>query len=185
MVYLRSWYCIGIINCGNSDCMYVGIKLDGPDSWPRSWGHHNNGTEFRNALLENFCIENGITQQFFAPRTPQKNGVVERKNRTLIEAARKILQDVDLPTSFWAEAMNTTCYIQNRTLINKSIGNRPYFIMRGRNTTSKNLHVFGSKCYILKDNSEHIGKFDSKSYWSNFSRIFLGRIAYRVYVIDH
>ena len=123
----------------------------------------DNGTEFRNALIENFCIENGITQEFFAPRTPQKNGVVERKNRTLIEATRTMLQDADLPTSFWAEAINTACYIQNRTLINKSVGNTPYFIMRGRKPNVKHLHVFGSKCYILKDNSEHIGKFDSKA----------------------
>ena len=60
----------------------------------------DNGTEFRNALLENFFVENGITQEFFAPRTPQQNGVVERKNRTLIEAARTMLQDADLSTSF-------------------------------------------------------------------------------------
>ena len=97
----------------------------------------DNGTEFRNALLENYCIENGITQEFSAPRTPQQNGVVERKNRTLIEAARTMLQDADLPTSFWAEAINTTCYTQNRTLINKSVGNTPYFIMRGRKPTCK------------------------------------------------
>ena len=135
----------------------------------------DNGTEFRNALLENFYIENGITQQFSAPRTPQQNGVVERKNRTLIEAARTMLQDADLPTSFWAEAINTACYIQNRTLINKSVGNTPYFIMRGRKPTTKHLHVFGSKCYILKDNYEHIGKFDSKALEAIFLRIFFGK----------
>ena len=110
----------------------------------------DNGTEFWNALLENFCVENGITQEFSAPRTPQQNGVVERKNKTVIEAARTMLQDANLPTIFWAEAINTTCYIQNRTLINKSVGNIPCFIMRGRKPTVKHLHVFGSKCYILK-----------------------------------
>ena len=85
-----------------------------------------------------------------------KMGVVERKNRTLIEAARTMLQDADLPTSFWSKAINTACYIQNRTLINKSVGNTPYFIMRGGKPTVKHLHVFGRKCYILEDNFEHI-----------------------------
>ena len=134
----------------------------------------DNGTEFRNALLEFFCIENSITQQFSAPRTPQQNGVVERKNRTLIEAARTILHDADLPTSLWAEAINTTCYIQNRTLVNKSVGNTPYFIMRGRKPTAKHLHVFGSKY-----------KFDSKALEANFLRYSLERTSYRVYVIPH
>ena len=82
----------------------------------------DNGTEFKNATLEAFCKESGISQQFSAPRTPQQNGVVERKNRTLIEAARTMLLDAKLPTCFWAEAVSTACYIQNRTLINKNTG---------------------------------------------------------------
>ena len=93
-----------------------------------------------------------------------------------------MLQDADLPTSFWAEAINTACYIQNRTLINKYVGNTPYFIMRGRKPTAKHLHVFGSKCYILKDNSEHIGKFDSKALEAIFLGYSLERTAYRVYL---
>ena len=67
------------------------------------------------------------TQQFSTHRTPQQNGVVERKNRTLIEAARTMLQDANLPTSFWAKAINTACYIQNRTLINKFCWNHTLF----------------------------------------------------------
>ena len=96
-----------------------------------------------------------------------------------------MLHDVDLPTSLWAEAINTACYIQNRTLINKSVENTPYFIMRGRKPTVKHLHVFGSKCYILKENYEHIGKFDSKALESVFLGYSLERTTYRVYVIDH
>jgi transposase InsO family protein len=67
----------------------------------------DNGTEFKNSTLREFCEEKGITQTFSAPRTPQQNGVVERKNRTLIEAARTMLEDSRLPTYFWAEAINT------------------------------------------------------------------------------
>ena len=74
----------------------------------------DNGTEFKNTILEAFCKENGISYQFFAPRTPQQNGVVERKNRTLIEAARTLLLDSNLPTYFWAEAVSTACYIKKQ-----------------------------------------------------------------------
>ena len=125
-----------------------------------------------------------LLNSFSAPITPQQNGVVERKNRTLIEAARTMLQDANLPTSFWAEAINIACYIQNRTLVNKLVGNTPYFIMRRRKPTSKHLHVFGSKCYILKDNSEYVGKFDSKAFEAIFLGYSLERTTYRVYVID-
>ena len=96
-----------------------------------------------------------------------------------------MLQDANLPTSFWVEAINTTCYIQNRILINKSVGNTPYFIMRGRKPTTKHLHVFGSKCFIIKDNVEHIGKFDSKAFEAIFLGYSLERTTYKVYVIDH
>ena len=70
----------------------------------------DNGTKFRNAILSEFCKGKGIVQEFSATRTPQQNGVVERKNRTLVEAARKMLQDAKLPTSFWEEVVNTACY---------------------------------------------------------------------------
>ncbi|MGM9241649.1 hypothetical protein ACTFGL_05175, partial [Campylobacter jejuni] len=65
----------------------------------------DNGTEFRNSTMEEFCKERGVVQQFSAPGTPQQNGVVERKNRTLIEAARTMLDEAKLPTYFWAEAV--------------------------------------------------------------------------------
>ncbi|KAJ9565015.1 hypothetical protein OSB04_000981 [Centaurea solstitialis] len=67
----------------------------------------DNGTEFKNANLNSFCEEKGIERQYSAPRTPQQNGVAERRNRTLIEAARTMLADSKLPITFWAEAVNT------------------------------------------------------------------------------
>ncbi|KAL8107223.1 hypothetical protein AgCh_023874 [Apium graveolens] len=82
----------------------------------------DNGTEFRNAILSGFCKSKDIVQGFSASRTPQQNGVVERKNRTLVEVARTMLQDVRLPTNFWEEAVNTACYTQNIYLINKAHG---------------------------------------------------------------
>ncbi|KAL8146548.1 hypothetical protein AgCh_004323 [Apium graveolens] len=79
----------------------------------------DNGTEFKNLIMEEFCKNHGIKQEFSAPGTPQQNGVVERKNRTLIEAARTMLEEAKLPTYFWAEGVQTACFTQNATLINK------------------------------------------------------------------
>ncbi|GJY88886.1 putative ribonuclease H-like domain-containing protein [Tanacetum coccineum] len=73
-----------------------------------------NGTEFKNRVMLEFCGEKGIKQEFSNARTPQQNGVAERMNRTLIEAARTMLADSHLPTTFWAEAVNTACYTFNR-----------------------------------------------------------------------
>ena len=70
----------------------------------------DNGTEFKNSIMEEFCKEHGIKQEFSAPGTPQKNGVVQRKNMTLIEAARTMLDEAKLPTSFWAEAVQTAYF---------------------------------------------------------------------------
>ncbi|GJZ80002.1 putative ribonuclease H-like domain-containing protein [Tanacetum coccineum] len=74
----------------------------------------DNGTEFKNNEMNQFCQMKGIKREFSVARTPQQNGVAERKNRTLIEAARTMLADSLLPTTFWAEAINTACYVQNR-----------------------------------------------------------------------
>nr|GEZ11825.1 ribonuclease H-like domain-containing protein [Tanacetum cinerariifolium] len=77
----------------------------------------DNGTEFKNADLNQFCGLKGIKREFSVPRTPQQNGIAERKNRTLIEAARTMLADSLLPIPFWAEAVNTACYVQNKVLV--------------------------------------------------------------------
>ncbi|KAL8126284.1 hypothetical protein AgCh_013535 [Apium graveolens] len=117
-------------------------------------------------------------------RIPQQNGVVERKNITLVEAARTMLQDAKMPTSFWEEAINTVCYNRNKYLINKIHGKSPYSIMSKRKPTVKHIHVFGSKCYILKDNSEYVGKFDSKVFEAIFVGYSLEKTTYKVSVID-
>ncbi|GJW70450.1 putative ribonuclease H-like domain-containing protein [Tanacetum coccineum] len=76
----------------------------------------DNGTEFKNRDMLEFCGNKGIKQEYSNARTPQQNGVAERMNRTLIEAARTMLADSLLPTTFWAEAVSTACYIFNRIL---------------------------------------------------------------------
>ena len=70
----------------------------------------DHGTEFRNSVLETFCEDKGISQNFSAVRNPEQNGVAKRQNRTLIEAARTMLREAGLKTHFWAEAVNSTCF---------------------------------------------------------------------------
>nr|GEZ16695.1 putative ribonuclease H-like domain-containing protein [Tanacetum cinerariifolium] len=83
-----------------------------------------------------FCRMKGIKRKFSVPRTPQQNGITEKKNRTLIEAARTMLADSLLPIPFWAEAVNTACYVQNRVLVTKPHNKTPYKLLHGRTPSS-------------------------------------------------
>jgi transposase InsO family protein len=74
----------------------------------------NNGTEFKNSKIEGFLEEEGIKHEFSSPYTPQQNGVVERKNITLLDMARTMLDEYKTPDRFWAEESNTVCYSINR-----------------------------------------------------------------------
>ncbi|KAJ9561101.1 hypothetical protein OSB04_006261 [Centaurea solstitialis] len=122
----------------------------------------DHGTEFKNSTLETFFDQKGISQNFSSVRTPQQNGVAERRNRTLIEAARSMLSEANLATQFWAEAVNTACYTQNRSLIVKRFRRTPYELFRNRKPSIEHLHIFSCVCYIL-NNKDNLGKFDSKS----------------------
>ncbi len=140
----------------------------------------DNGTEFRNTNLDSFCENKGIYRQYSAARTPQQNGVAERRNRTLIEAARTMLADSQLPVTFWAEAVNTACYVQNRVLIVKSKSKTPYELYVGRKPNINFLKPFGCQCTILKQ-KDYLGKFDTKSddgYFVGYSSVSM---AYRVF----
>nr|GEZ68894.1 hypothetical protein [Tanacetum cinerariifolium] len=96
----------------------------------------DNGTKFKNKTLAKFFDEVGITQQFSAARTPQQNGVMERRNRTLVEAARTMLTFVNLPSFLWAEAIATTCFTQNRVIIHKRFDKTPYELINKRKPIS-------------------------------------------------
>ncbi|KAJ9557913.1 hypothetical protein OSB04_012527 [Centaurea solstitialis] len=114
----------------------------------------DNGTEFRNAKLQSFLEDVGISHNFSAVRTPQQNGVVERKNRTLVEAARSMMAHSGVPQSFWAEAVSTACYTQNRTLIVKRTGKTAYEMVEQRKPNIDYFRVFGCKCYVLNDQDD-------------------------------
>ncbi|GKE64086.1 putative ribonuclease H-like domain-containing protein [Tanacetum coccineum] len=89
----------------------------------------DNGTEFKNNDINQFCGIKGIKREFSVARTPQQNGVAKRKNKTLIEVARTMLADSLLPTIFWVEAVSTACYVQNRVLETKPHNKTPYELL--------------------------------------------------------
>ncbi|GJS70995.1 ribonuclease H-like domain-containing protein [Tanacetum coccineum] len=134
----------------------------------------DNGTEFKNKVMDDFCREKGIKREYSVARTPQQNGVAERRNRTLIEAARTMLADSKLPTTFWAEAVSTACYVQNRVLVVKPHNKTPYELFRGKfdgksdegffvgySLRSKAFRVYNTRTRIIEENL-HIGFLENK-----------------------
>nr|GEV23282.1 ribonuclease H-like domain-containing protein [Tanacetum cinerariifolium] len=117
----------------------------------------DNRGEFRNKEMNNFCSQKGIKKEFNNARTPQQNGVAERKNKTLIEAARTMLADAKLPVTFWAKAVNTACYVQNRVLVNKSQNKTPYELFNGRTPAIGFL-----KPFMILNTLDNLGKFEAK-----------------------
>ncbi|GJR09600.1 putative ribonuclease H-like domain-containing protein [Tanacetum coccineum] len=113
-------------------------------------------------------------------RTPQQNGVAKRRNRTLIEAARTMLADSKLPTTFWAEAVNTACYVQNRVLVVKPHNKTPYELFHSRTPTLSFIRPFGYPVTILST-IDHLGKFDGKADEGFFVGYSLNSKAFRVF----
>ncbi|GKC27074.1 retrovirus-related pol polyprotein from transposon TNT 1-94, partial [Tanacetum coccineum] len=102
----------------------------------------NRGTEFLNKTLNAFFKEEGIEHQTFTPPTPEHNRIVERRNRTLVEAARMMLSASKLPLFFWAEAIATACYTQNRSIIIPSHEKTAYHVINDRKPSIRHLHIF-------------------------------------------
>ncbi|GKD13500.1 putative ribonuclease H-like domain-containing protein, partial [Tanacetum coccineum] len=121
----------------------------------------DNKTEFKNYAMNEFCAKKGIKREFSVARTPQQNGVAERKNRTLIEAARTMLADSLLPIPFWAEAVNTACYVLNRVLVTKPQNKTPYELLIGKSPSICFMRPFGCSLTIL-NTLDSLGKFDRK-----------------------
>ncbi|GKB68211.1 putative ribonuclease H-like domain-containing protein, partial [Tanacetum coccineum] len=140
----------------------------------------DNGTEFKNKVMDDFCREKGIKREYSVARTPQQNGVAERRNRTLIEAARTMLADSKLPTTFWAEAVSTACYVQNRVLVVKPHNKTPYELFRGFKPALSFMRPFGCHVTIL-NTLDSLGKFDGKSDEGFFVGYSLSSKAFRVY----
>nr|GEV71333.1 retrovirus-related Pol polyprotein from transposon TNT 1-94 [Tanacetum cinerariifolium] len=114
--------------------------------------------EFRNKEMDKFYSRKGIKREFSNARTPQQNGVAKRRNRTFIEAVRTMLADAKLPVTFWAEAVNTACYVQNRVLVTKPHNKTPYELFNERSIAIGFLRPFG--CHVMILNTlDHLGKY--------------------------
>nr|GEU52937.1 ribonuclease H-like domain-containing protein [Tanacetum cinerariifolium] len=140
----------------------------------------DNGTKFKNNDLNQFCKMKGIKREFSVPRTSQQNGIAERKNKTLIEAARTILADLPLPIPFWAEAVNTTCYVQNRVLVTKPHNKTPCELLHGRTPSIGFMRPFGCLVTIL-NTLDSLGKFDGKVDEGFLVGYFVNSKAFRVF----
>nr|GFB37053.1 retrovirus-related Pol polyprotein from transposon TNT 1-94 [Tanacetum cinerariifolium] len=113
-------------------------------------------------------------------RTLQQNGVVKRRNRTLVEAARTMLIFSRAPFFLWAEAIATACFTQNRSIIHRRFNKTPYELINGRKPDISFLHVFGALCYP-KNDREDIGKLGAKGDIGFFIGYSADSCAYRVY----
>nr|GFA43575.1 ribonuclease H-like domain-containing protein [Tanacetum cinerariifolium] len=131
-------------------------------------------------VMNEFCKEKGIKREYSVARTPQQNKIAERRNRTLIKAARTMLADSKLPTTFWAEAVNTACYVQNRVLVVKPHLKTPYELFRGRTPAFSFMRPFGCHVTIL-NTLDHLEKFDRKSDERLFVGYSINSKAFRVY----
>jgi hypothetical protein len=112
------------------------------------------GTEFKNASLD---------QQFTTSRVPQQNGVMERKNCTLDEMARMMLDEHGTPRRFWADAISTACYISNQIFLLFIMHLTPFDLRFGCKPSISHLRLFGRKCFVLKHGN--LDKFDSRSFY--------------------
>ncbi|GKF09895.1 retrovirus-related pol polyprotein from transposon TNT 1-94, partial [Tanacetum coccineum] len=113
----------------------------------------DNGTEFVNQTLRSYYESVGISYETAVAHTPQQNGVVERRNHTLVEATQTMLIYTKASLFLWAE---TACYTQNRSIIRRRHGKTPYELLHDRKPDLSYLHVFGSLCYPNND-SENLG----------------------------
>nr|GFB31836.1 hypothetical protein [Tanacetum cinerariifolium] len=127
-----------------------------------------------------FFSQKWIKGEFSNARTPQQNGVAEKRNRTLIEAARTMLADAKLPVTFWAEAVNTACYVQNRVLVNKSQNKTSYELFNGRAPAIGFFKLFSYHVMIL-NTLDNLGKFEAKGDEGYFIGYSMSSKAFRVF----
>nr|GEU75054.1 hypothetical protein [Tanacetum cinerariifolium] len=140
----------------------------------------DNETEFKNIKMNQFCKMKGILRQYSVPRTPQQNIFAKRRNKTIIKAAKSMLADSKLPTTLWAKAVNTSCYVQNRVLVVKPHNKTPYELFHGRTPTLSFMKPFGCLVTIL-NTKDHLGKFDGKADESFFVGYSLNSKAFKAF----
>ncbi|KAK3137468.1 hypothetical protein QOZ80_5BG0452680 [Eleusine coracana subsp. coracana] len=138
----------------------------------------DNGGEFTAAEFAAYCAEEGIQRHYSAPYSPQQNGVVERRNQTVVGMARALLKQRRMPAVFWGEAVVTAVYILNRSPTKALDGKTPYEAWHGRKPTVFHLRTFG--CLAFAKELGHIGKLDDRSTPGVFIGYAEGSKAYRI-----
>ncbi|GJT59443.1 putative ribonuclease H-like domain-containing protein [Tanacetum coccineum] len=153
-----------VVPQGGLTCLFAKATPDESNLWHRRLGHVNFSKNY------NQCVA----------RTPQQNGVAKRKNRTLIEAARTMLADSKLPTTFWAEAVDTACYVQNKVLVIKPHNKTPYKLFLDRKPALSFMRPF--RCPVTIFNTmDHLGKFNGKAIEGFFVGYSTNSKAFRVF----
>jgi transposase InsO family protein len=112
--------------------------------------HGDNGTEFKNTQFATFCASLGLEHQFSSLYLPQQNGIVERKNQTLVDMARTMLDEHRTPRHFWVEAINTACHVSNHIFLWAFLNKTSYELRFGRPPKVSHFRVFGCRCFVLK-----------------------------------
>ncbi|GKG04487.1 retrovirus-related pol polyprotein from transposon TNT 1-94, partial [Tanacetum coccineum] len=140
----------------------------------------DNGTEFKNLVLKEYFDSFGISHQASSVRTPQQNRAVERRNRTLVEAARIMLIFSRVPLFLWDEVIATAYYTQNSSIIHHRFNKTPYELINGKKLDISLLHVFGA-LYYPKNDREDIGKLGEKGDIGFFIGYSVDSCAYGVY----
>ncbi|GKB88989.1 retrovirus-related pol polyprotein from transposon TNT 1-94, partial [Tanacetum coccineum] len=140
----------------------------------------DNGTKFVSQTMREYYEKVGISHETSVASSPQKNGVIERWNRTLIEAARTMLIYAKASLFLWAEAVATACYTQNRSIICLRQGKTPYELLHDKLPDLSFFHVFGALCYPTND-SENLGKLQPKADISIFIGYAPTKKAFRIY----
>ena len=120
------------------------------------------GGEFTDYDFADLCNEHGIKQQFTIAGTPQQNGVVERKSRSVQQISRAMMQESNIPQTYWVEAVHIVVHILNKAHLRQNCDKTPYELWHGKLASIKHFRVFGSKCFI-KNNDEKLGKFDARA----------------------
>ncbi|KAK1682427.1 hypothetical protein QYE76_043275 [Lolium multiflorum] len=140
----------------------------------------DNGTEFKNYTMQEFVDDAGIEHEFSMYHTPQQNGVVERKNWTIIEMARTMLSEFNSPHNFWGEAISTAVHYSNRLFLRPLHNKTPYELLTGNKPNVMYIHVFGCKC-LVKNNKGKLGKFETRTIEGIFVGYAENSHAYRYY----
>lgn len=143
----------------------------------------DNGREYTSGEFNSFCEEAGIKHQLTAPYTPQQNGVSERRNRYIMEMTRCMLHEKNLPKKFWAEAANTSVFLQNRLPTTAVKNQTPFEAWYGYKPSLNFLKVFGCLCFTYVPQVKR-DKLDKKAVQGIFIGYSTISKAYKVFQLE-